>query len=223
MASDEWYRSAAWDADARADFEARLRRARAHNRPQYLRIKAHALAAAGNSADADVLSLRVVNEYPGSLDAASCGEALGDGALARGDFVAAEEHYRRCIELRPDLNLTSGEVHIGLAEALTAQGRPDEALQALDSVPPGRLVINHALCRWNAALAEASFAVGEEPVVAAMAASRALSLLDTPDQFTRHPGVGRARLRHDRIERLRAIASGEEAPPPTRRRFLRRR
>jgi hypothetical protein len=32
--ADEWFRSPAWDKPARADFEARLARARPHNRQQ---------------------------------------------------------------------------------------------------------------------------------------------------------------------------------------------
>jgi hypothetical protein len=46
--ADEWFCSPAWDEAARADFEARLGRARPGNRQQYLRITGVSLRAAGN-------------------------------------------------------------------------------------------------------------------------------------------------------------------------------
>jgi hypothetical protein len=50
--ADEWFRSVGWSAQAREEFEQRLRRARTGNRSQYLRSKALALAVAGEVADA---------------------------------------------------------------------------------------------------------------------------------------------------------------------------
>ncbi len=193
MASDEWFRSNDWDAQARAEFEIRLARARPYNRPQYLKIKALALEASRQDADAVILLRRVLEEYPDSLDAAYCAERLADHYLATGDTLAAERHYRRSMELRPDLNATTGEVHIGLAEALNAQKRYDEALQALDYLPATDLTLNHGVCRWNGALADAALGVGDFEV-AREAASRALALLREPDQFSKHRGVGRAAL-----------------------------
>jgi len=222
MASDSWFRSSAWDAAARSEFEARLARARDYNRPQYLRIKAISLQDAGNTDAAGELFRRVIDEYPESLDAALCAEMSGNMRLAAGDFSGAEESFRRSLELRPDLNGTTGEVHIGLAEALTALGRPGEALEALGYIPVSRLTLSHSHCRWNAALAEAALAVGE-PEVAADAAARALSLLDVPDQFSRHPGFGRAHLDADQVARLRAIAERRTVRPARRLRLLRRR
>ena len=218
MAVEDWFRSPAWDDDSRADFESRLSRAREYNRPQYIKIKALAVGEAGHAAAADALLRRVLDEYPQSLDAAYCAEILGDRAMNAGDSTAAEAHYRHALTLRPDMNATTGEVHIGLAEALSAQGRHDDALLALDYVPAARLTLNHAICRWNAALSEAALGVGERQV-AADAAARALDLLDAPDQFTRHKGVGRARLTDAQVKRLRVIAARQEARPSGKRRF----
>ncbi len=209
MASDEWFRSNDWDAQARAEFEIRLARARPYNRPQYLKIKALALEASRQDADAVILLRRVLEEYPDSLDAAYCAERLADHYLATGDTLAAERHYRRSMELRPDLNATTGEVHIGLAEALNAQKRYDEALQALDYLPATDLTLNHGVCRWNAALADAALGVGDFEV-AREAASRALALLREPDQFSKHRGVGRAALSQERQAHLRTVVTGED-------------
>ena len=208
VASLDWFRSSDWDDAAEADFEARLRRARAHNKPQYIKIKALALLESGRIESAEELLHRVLDQYPDALDAAYCAERLGDHAQARGDALAAEDFYRRALALRPDLNATTGEVHIGLAETLIAQTRFEEAIEALEYQPVARLGLAHGLCRWNAALAEAALGLGEAQV-AADAASRALELVEAPDQFARHPGVGRAVLTENQAARLRVIARGQ--------------
>ena len=198
MATDEWYRSSAWEADERVAFEARLKRARDDNRPQYLMIRAAALLESGHEADAVSFLQRVLHEYPQDLFAASCAEQLGDHYLATGDPLAAERHYRQSLTLKPDQNATTGEVHIGLAEALVAQRR------------------------FDAALADAALGMGEAQI-AHDAATRALALLDAPDQFSRHAGVGRAVLTNARRRRLQAIARGDEPGRSSWRWSLRRR
>lgn len=222
VAGNDWSRNSDWDERARTDFEARLARARSHNRPQYLRIKALALREAGDADAASDLLSRVLREYPNSLDAAFCAEMLGELALGATDHPQAEAHFREAMRLRPDLNATSGEVHIGLAEALIAQGRYQEAVDALDYVPVSRLGLNQSICRWNVALADAAQGLGEKQV-AAEAAGRALALLDTPDQFARHPGVGRAVLTVQQVARLRSVASGDTSGKSQRGWFQRRR
>ena len=222
VASDEWYCSATWDGRAGEAFEARLRRARDYNRPQYLKIKGLALLESGQEADGVALLSGVLDEYPDSLDAAYCAESLGDYRLAEGDASAAEAHYRQALALQPDQNATTGEVHIGLAEALAAQQRYDDALQALELVPVTHLTLNHSVCRWNAALADAALGLGAVQV-ARDAAGRALALLDAPDQFSRHAGVGRAALTEVQRRRLQAIQRGDEPGRPSRWWSLRRR
>lgn len=207
MASDDWFRTGGWDDEERAAFEARLARARSHNRPQYLRIKAAALREAGSPAAATELLSRVLDQYTDALDAPYCAELLGDIALEAGDPASAEAHYRVSLRLRPDQNATSGEVHIGLAEALIAQGRFQEAVEALDAFPADELTMNHSVCRWNAALAEAAHGLGDNDA-AAVAAESALALLIAPDQFGRHAGVGRAAMSDEQVKRLKRLASG---------------
>lgn len=74
----DWFRSTAWDEQARTEFEAKLARSAAHNRPQYLRIKAIALDGAGLTDDALTLLERVTDDYPDSLDCVSAFELQGD-------------------------------------------------------------------------------------------------------------------------------------------------
>ncbi len=223
MASEDWFRTGRWDDEEGAAFEARLARARSYNRPQYLKIKAAALREAGKPAAAVALLHRVLDQYSDALDAPSCAELLGDIALEAGDPASAEAHYRESLRLRPDQNATSGEVHIGLAEALIEQRRFQEAVEALDSFSVHELTLNHGVCRWNMALAEAAQGLGDSNT-SALAAERALALLVAPDQFGRHPGVGRAALTDRQITRMKMLALGE-APAAGRslRGWLRRR
>lgn len=221
MAPVEWFRTGDWDESARETFETRLARARADNRAQYLRIKALSLHAAGSVAAATDLLHRVLEEFPDSLDAAACAELLGDMACEAGAHQEAEHHYRRSLDLSAAQNGTSGEVHVGLAEALLGQGRHREALDALRSSSVSELTMNRSICRWNAALAQAAHGAGEREA-AMQAAQAALALLDAPDQFSRHPGVGRGSLNDETVKRLRAISKGGSTRGTWRRRWPRR-
>ena len=57
-------------AGPQAEFEQRLARSRAYNRPRYLRIKAIALTEVANLDAAEALLRRVVDDYPDALDVA---------------------------------------------------------------------------------------------------------------------------------------------------------
>jgi tetratricopeptide (TPR) repeat protein len=206
----DWFRTPEWDADAQLDFERRLARSRPYSRSQYLRIKALALRDAGRTADAKRLLQRVIDEHPEALDAAHAAELLGDLAREAGELDEAVRRYEQTLELRPDLNATSGQAHISLAEVLNQRRAHVEALHALKRIPAAKLGLNVARFRWNAALAEAAAGVGERDV-AKVSAERALALLRAPDQFARHPGVGRADASHLQEARLRALAGAEPA------------
>jgi predicted Zn-dependent protease len=218
----EWFRQPDWAEGAQAEFERRLRRAQARKRPQYLRIKALALRDAGDVGAATSLLERLLDEYPESLDAAFAAELIGDMARGNRDSDAAEASYRRALTLRPDLNGTSGAVHISLAEVLIEMGRYDDAVEVLGMRPLSSLTMNAARFRWNAALAHAASAIGEHDV-AKQAAGRALDLLDAPDQFPRHPGVGRPSPDAADVERLRRLVAGDLGEPSGRRRWRLRR
>ena len=52
---------------------------------------------------------------------------LGAYELRRGEYAAAERHFRAALQAKP-----SAAAHRGLAEALTNLGRPDEARSELE-------------------------------------------------------------------------------------------
>ena len=218
--AQDWFRLPDWNAEAREEFERRLARARPHNQPQYLRIKAVALRGAGEHDGAIALLDRILREHSTALDAAFAAELLGDIAREDGRNGDAADWYRRSLDL--GTNMTTGTAHISLADVLNRDRDYEGALEALKLVPLARLTLNSARFRWNAVLAESALGVGELDV-ARDAARRALTFLDAPDQFSRHPGVGRATASKDQRDRLEAISLERvTAPTVARRKWLRR-
>jgi tetratricopeptide (TPR) repeat protein len=103
--TEEWFRSGDWSAEAQEELEARLHRARAHSRPQYLTIKAGALLGHGGRTEAEGarhLLRRVIETYPESLDVVAAHELLGRLDAAEGDRRAAIAHYRQALQLSPE-------------------------------------------------------------------------------------------------------------------------
>jgi hypothetical protein len=137
--AQEWFRQPDWDADARAEFESRLSRARPHNRPQHLRIKALALRDAGDRGSAVELLERLLGSYATSLDAAFAAELLGDIARDEGRSSDAARWYRT--SLARGTNATSGTAHISLAEVLNGDGAFVAAMQALEMVSVTELTL----------------------------------------------------------------------------------
>lgn len=194
MMANDWFRDPAWDEANRAQFEQRLKRARAWSRPQYIRIKGLALRDAGELDGAQVLFERVITEYPESLDAASAREHLGDLAVRTGRPVEAEAHIRALLADHPTLNATTGLAELALAELLIEHNDEPSRIEArsmLDAV--GRrlkgIAFNDARFRWfvaQSALASQTGQLDEQQE----AAQAALSLVGQAPQFPRHPTVG---------------------------------
>jgi hypothetical protein len=212
----EWFRDPAWDQTAQDEFERRLSRARAGNRPQYLHIKALALRGAHHLAGAKQLLKRVVSDYPEALDCRRCVELLGDIARGEGSTEIAETNYREVIGRWPDLNATSGMVEVSLAELLTESDRRDsndEALRLLDSALRRGRMLNSDLFRWNVALARVAERIGD-PETVARAARTALSLTNRGPQFARHPTLGVVAAAPPILEWLENAANRAGNPPP---------
>ena len=201
---DEWFRSPEWHSVAREDFQRRLGRSRKTSRSQYLRIKAIALGDAGNTDGALELLRRVVDEYPDALDVPHAFELIGDYERASGRLAEAEFAYRYILAHWPDLNTTSGMVHISLAEVLLALERVTAALDLLEEAVP-HLQFNSQIFRWNLALARAADLQGDVET-RRLAARRALELTEQGPQLSRHPEVGLARPDLATLALLRRLA-----------------
>src|SRR5712691_10625788 len=164
--ADEWFRTSAWDAAARQDFERRLERSRAHTRPQYLRIKGLALIEAGNEEAAMELFQRVLRDHPGSLDCRMALETMAGLERKQGNPLIAERLYRDLLKRWPDLNATTGMANVSLAELLLEKGGRDSAEEALQQLQaalarPGGVTLNANLFRWHVTLVRAAEAIGD--------------------------------------------------------------
>jgi len=207
---DEWFRSPAWDEAARADFEARLGRARPYNRQQYLRIKGLSLRAAGNVGAARQLLERATEDPDAALFmTVAAWETLADMAAESGHRDNAEQLYRRILSEQPSLSGTTGSVEISLAESLLDGRDPadrDEALSLLNSwIKRKQLKFDSALFRWHLALIRIAEATGDVETVR-RAANTALTLADRGPQLPRHPDVGLVQTDRATLKRLRQLA-----------------
>ncbi len=204
----DWFRSPDWSDAAQQEFEARLARARAAGRAQYLRIKAVSLEEAGELAGARTLLGRIIDDYPDAwLEVAFAHERLGDLARAAGDPAGAQAEYRMAIVTSPTLSGTTGEVHLKLAEVLFESGLGSlaEIGQLLDDATAHLTLVSTAF-RYRVLTARLAAATGDTDRRRSAAAA-ALALVDSRPQFSRHPTVGRVSAAPSLLAELRSMAS----------------
>lgn len=209
MAGD-WFRLPDWDADARAEFERRLGRARPHSRAQYLRIKGLALEEAGEVEGARELWQRVLTDDGefARMEAWSASEHLGDSYVDV-DPDKAISYYRKSMRGNRRLNATNAMQHIKIAELLIVRGTPkdlDDAATLLQRWPAeAELPFPSAHFRWNVAVIDLAEAIGDRDS-AREAAARALELAGLGPVFPRHKTVGVVDVDRRTIKRLERLA-----------------
>lgn len=93
----DWFRRTSWTEDDKAQFEARLGRARRTNRGQYVRIQGVHLAEAGHHKEAVELFERVLAEFPEPLEIAPALSGLAQSLLALGEREQALDALRRSV------------------------------------------------------------------------------------------------------------------------------
>lgn len=210
----DWFRRTTWSPEDETDFFARLRRARPHNRSQYLRIQAWHLEEAGTrellSVALHLLDL-LLREYPdrGQMNQVlhqrvACLKKLGrteEALKACQDALAAERSFPN---VQTSAYLDYGE----LVLALRKQELYDEALLTLaefgKSEPFPVLAYRHAVIR--------AFIADErrDETMAKEWARRALAAADrTQSPFRHHQQLGLVGDQdHDVEVRLRRLAAG---------------
>jgi tetratricopeptide (TPR) repeat protein len=207
----DWFRTPDWGRAAREDFEQRLRRARQWNRPQYLRIKALALAEHGGRREAEgarELLTRLIEEYPEAGDVVMAHEQLAELDEREGRRAMALEHYRVALQLAPERN-SYGDAELRLPELLIEGGRREQLAEAeavLQAVDLADLVF--ASQRFRYAVARARLArASERPSEAKHHAESALQVAasTTPD-FSRHPTVGLVQPDEATLDEMRELA-----------------
>lgn len=213
-----WYATPDWNEDVGEAFEARLRRARPYNRPQYLRIKAVNLLDAPNAENEAVareLLSRILDEYPESFDVHLAHEILGELFAKAGDLSQAESHFRACLDVESG---TSGVVDLKLAEALFELGsdeRLDEVAELLAGVGQrierGRVLWPSQIFRAVLLSARLAARRGESEIAASEAAS-ALRIADMANErpvLPRHPDLGKVVIDADLRRELNALSQGK--------------
>lgn len=207
---DEWFRSPAWDDEARADFEVRLSRAHKTNRQQYLVLKAAKLRSVGNVEAAHELLQRVIGESDGYLlELITAWQHLAELAAERGDRATAVGLYRRILAEGPDVSGTDGDVEVALAELLLDTGSDEdraEASELLQSwVTKGGIKFNSSQFRWHLAAIRVAQAFDDREAVRRSAIG-ALELAGHGPQLARHKNVGLVQTDHATLQRLWRLA-----------------
>jgi predicted Zn-dependent protease len=205
----DWYRTPDWDETARADFEQHLARARS-SRSEYLRIKGLALQGAGMLDEARGLYERVLAEHPGDFFEVWILELLADLARSQGRLEEAERRYRGVLA-HPDANMRgSGMVEVSLAEVLMERGMPEDAANMLQTATENESTMDSVtgmyanFFRFHLVRARCATRLGDTET-AADAAQLALSVVDAPDQYSRHPGVGAVHADEHTLRELRSL------------------
>jgi Tfp pilus assembly protein PilF len=211
--SDEWFRSPSWREPDRELFEAKLARARKHNKAQYVRIKALSLAESGDTTActaAGELFDRIFRDYPD--DELQVTMAHADKARwhrRRGEHDEAVEHYRRAVALEDVLGSIDWGADLDLAELLVERNEDlDEAQAMLDRAAADDVAFKLQRWRWLATDARLAAKLGQRDRSMASAGA-ALELLDddSPD-FPRHPDLGHIDTDRGTIRELKRLAAG---------------
>ena len=209
---EEWFRSQDWSAKAQEDFEARLRRAREYNRPQYLAIKAGALLAyggKGEAAGARHLLLRVIETYPESLDVVGAHELLGQLDVREGDRHGAERHYREALRLSPERHVW-GDARLSLPELLIEDGSDEAQREAgglLDALPPIALTFSSQRFRYAVARARLARDSGHRAEARRYADDALREAEMAKPDFSRHSTVGRVTADPTALREMNELAS----------------
>ena len=205
-----------------AAFEAKLRRARASSRPQYVRIHGvHLIAQADESTRAAGRELlqRVIDQYgeEDALQSVWAAENLVDALVADDQLDEAEALTRKLIERRDadptawrggrtDLDLTLAEMlpHRGdatsLREADKWLDRNEEAVKQASMFR--NLVLRHLVAR-----ARAADRLGDRERARQYADDALEVAAETTPSLPRHPDVGRPDATRDLIDELRTLSS----------------
>jgi len=181
-AGDDWFRSADWGPKEQVRFEARLSRARKHNRPQYRRIKGLALLASGDLeaviAGRALLRAVVADPQAPHSERVSALSLLSDHELGAGMLEEAEADLREVLALMQTSRSGSTSLEeVWLAEILIRRGRPRDLLEAerlLERSDAHRSIIVSVRFRFALVATRLALALGDR----ALAAQRARSALD---------------------------------------------
>ena len=211
--SDGWFRTTGWTTGDADEFERRLQRARPHNRPQYLRIKAISLREHGGEAQrraARELNERVIREYPeAAFDVLVAREELARLAENDGDSVEAIRHWRAAI-YATDEGMPRGEAYLRLPELLIRSDDPaswNEAASIVGRINPERdLAFSNERFRYAVIRATLATHAGDTTVAAEFARLALAEAERTTPDFARHRDLGWVTADAETLEELARLA-----------------
>jgi predicted Zn-dependent protease len=191
----EWYRKTTWSKEDERDFRARLKRARSHKRPQYLRVQAVHLLEAGMPEPALQLLDEVLETAPEDTFVTWIHEHRAQTLIDLGRANEAISAYRAALESQRARPNVVGQAALSFAELVVAIKRQDlfdEVLKALEqshSESPFPAI----QYREGAVRALIADLQGDERT-ARSEAQRALEVAAISEApFRRHPGLGLVR------------------------------
>jgi tetratricopeptide (TPR) repeat protein len=213
----EWFRLPGWTPAEQGEFEVRLKRARPHNRSQYLRIKGLTLLESpdGHIRDAGIdLLRRVLDEYPDDwTQCASAFEHLADEHSRRGQFDQAESAYRQCLDLTDSRrgSGTSGMVRVKLSDVLVRAGKSVEAKSMFldaeaETERSTRNIFPAAEFEFRRVGVEVALANHDEEMARLHAEAALDAAAATASGAAKHRSLGLVRTSPESLERLRQIA-----------------
>lgn len=224
---EDWFRSSTWSPEIAEAFEARLKRARAWNRAQYLRVQGVHLAAQNDKALRGIgrdLFRRVVDDYGDNhpFEALTALENLGDSLAAEGADGPAESAYRevltRVAASPTGRSGTSHTTELSLAELLLARGdnasleEADGLLDIAEEQVRRSAMFRNLVLRYLVVRARVAARRGNQAGAIAYA-REALSVADeTEPAMPKHPTLGRPDVPPELRAELRALVEGSGLP-----------
>jgi tetratricopeptide (TPR) repeat protein len=213
----DWFRRTAWAAEDQRDFRARLARARAENRAQYLRIQAGTLA--GHDRNNVPFALALLDElletYPESLEVATALSQKAKCLYELGEVEAAADAYAASAQRMRDVPkmVTDGWLDFALMVAIERlHSRYDEVLAILDEFAadwPLMLASQHFRLHASRALIAAERGDGEAAGHAALALEAAEA---TDSGMPRRRSLGLVRGYDDLRGRLESLSGARGGP-----------
>jgi len=210
----DWFRKSRWTAHDAEDFECRLKRARAHSRPQYLFIQATHLLESGDPTlvqAANELATRVTRDFDPCIHTSAAHDLRGQCLEVLGRPSDALEAYRQAVLSERETRGIQTDAYLRFAWLVATRNihdSRDDALRYLDefgsrpAFPVQRFV--HFAARALLSLSN------DRPQEAAADAQRALfAARELRSGFRHHQSLGLVGDRYEDVQRrLRDIAAG---------------
>lgn len=206
----EWYRRSVWSSEDAKEFDNKLMRAQAGNRPQYLRIQAVHLAEASLDAPALQLLERMLVEYPDDHFIALAHSQRADILLRLEKIEEAIVAYRQAMEAqraKPNVHTNAYLEFAWLVANTNRVSLFDEALNMLEEFG-GDEAFPVLIFKYFGALAIIQATNGNLSAASGHAKKALAAMKEKESGFRNHPNIGLVRdVEPNILDRLNNIAA----------------